>query len=99
MSGMAEGEVRRPDDPDHGAPSEAGESPDLGSAQQGRTRPIWLAALAAIVFFLALYGTYARQSSDGVDDSPASPAGLFRQAQAVGTSLTAVGRTAGLAQP
>ena len=65
VSGMAEGEVRRPDDPEHGAASEAGESPDPDSAQQGRRRPIWLAALAAIVTFLALYGTYARQSSDG----------------------------------
>ncbi|HSO03121.1 MAG TPA: trypsin-like peptidase domain-containing protein, partial [Candidatus Limnocylindrales bacterium] len=96
---MAEGEERRPDDPEHGAASEAGEPGDLDSAQQWRTRPIWLAALAAIVAFLALYGTYARQSSDGVDDDPASPAGLFRQAQAIGTSLTAVGRTAGLAEP
>ncbi len=97
MSAMADGDVRSPDDPGAGDLSEAGEASD---ASKGRKRPIWLAALAALVTFLALYGAYARQNSDGGgQDSPASPGGLFQQAQATGTSLTAVGRTSGLEQP
>ncbi len=62
-------------------------------------RPLWLAALAALVTFVALYGAYAQQRPDPVgSDSPESPGGLFQQAQAAGTSLTAVGRTSGLAE-
>jgi hypothetical protein len=79
-----------PQDPDSAEPDPA----------KGHKRPLWLAALAALVTFLALYGAYSRQSADtGGEDSPSSPAGLFQQSQAAGTSLTAVGRTSGLAEP
>ena len=98
VSGMGEGDVRSPDAPGPGGASEAGESAETDSAK-GRTRPVWLAALAALVTLLALYGAYSRQTS-GVDgaDSPEAPAALFQQSQAAGTSLTAVGRTTGLAE-
>lgn len=96
---MADGDVRSPNDPASGGASEAGGTSDA-VATKGRKRPLWLAALAALVTFLALYGAYSRQSSDVPGaDSPESPAGLFQQSQAAGTSLTAVGRTVGLAEP
>lgn len=99
MSVMADGDARSSDEPAAGDSSDASDAPDP-DVSKGRRRPIWLAALAALVTFLALYGAYARQSSnEGSQDSPASPGGLFQQAQATGTSLTAVGRTSGLAQP
>jgi hypothetical protein len=99
VSGMADGDVRSPDDPGSGGGSGAAESAEADPAK-GHKRPLWLAALAALVSFLALYGAYTRQSSDVPGaDSPQSPAGLFQQAQAAGTSLTAVGRTVGLAEP
>ena len=99
VSGMADGDVRSPDDPGSGGASEIGDTADSASAK-GHSRPLWLAALAALVILLALYGTYSRLSSErSGDDSPQSPAGLFGQSQAAGTSLTAVGRTAGLAEP
>ena len=99
MSGMADGDVRSPDDPGSGGAPGAADSAETDSAK-GHKRPVWLAALAALVTFLALYGAYTRQSSDVPGaDSPQSPAGLFQQAQAAGTSLTAVGRTVGLASP
>ncbi len=99
VSGMADGDGRSPDGPVPGAVPE-GDDPLAAEPATGRKRPIWLAALAALITFLALYGAYSRQSSDGGGaDSPESPAGLFQQAQAQGTSLTAVGRTTGLAQP
>jgi hypothetical protein len=96
---MADGEARRPGDPDPGGASGSGASPD-GDSAKGHKRPLWLAALAALVTFLALYGAYSRSSSDTPgQDSPESPGGLFQQSQAAGTSLTAVGRTVGLAEP
>ena len=96
---MADGDVRSPDDPGSGGAPGAADSTEDDSAK-GHKRPLWLAALAALVTFLALYGAYSRQSSDVPGaDSPQSPAGLFQQAQAAGTSLTAVGRTVGLAEP
>ncbi len=96
---MADGGVPRSDDGEPGAASHDGDSADSESAK-GHKRPLWLAALAALVTFLALYGAYSRQSSDVVgEDSPQAPGGLFQQSQAAGTSLTAVGRTTGLAQP
>ena len=96
---MSQGDARGPQD---GEPA-AGPA-DGGAASpapiKGPKRPLWLAALAALVTFLALYGVYSRQSSDAAGpDSPESAAGLFQQAQAAGTSLTAVGRTTGLAEP
>jgi hypothetical protein len=96
---MADGDARNPDDPAPGGADGAGDSGEADSAK-GHKRPLWLAALAALVTFLALYGAYSRQSSDVPGaDSPESPAGLFQQSQAAGTSLTAVGRTVGLAEP
>ncbi len=96
---MADGDVRNSDDPGSGEASEASDTADSAPAT-GRKRPLWLAALAALVTLLALYGAYSRQSSDlSGEDSPESPARLFQQSQAAGTSLTAVGRTAGLAEP
>lgn len=63
-------------------------------------RPIWLAALAALITAVAVFGIYSRENSDTPDlDSPTSPAGLFQASQAAGTSLTGVGRTIGLAEP
>ncbi len=96
---MADGDVRTPGDPDPGGTSGSGEPPDGDSARRHK-RPLWLAALAALVTFLALYGAYSRSSSDSPgQDSPESPGGLFQRSQAAGTSLTAVGRTVGLAEP
>jgi hypothetical protein len=96
---MGDGDVRSPDDPGFGGASGAADSA-VDDSGKGHKRPLWLAALAALVTFLALYGAYSRQSSDGQGpDSPQDPAGLFQQAQAAGTSLTAVGRTVGLAEP
>ena len=63
-------------------------------------RPLWLAALAALVTFLAVVGLYARQNHEAdAQDSPSSPGGLFREEQGRGTSLTGVGRIIGLAGP
>jgi hypothetical protein len=96
---MVDGDVRSSDDPGSGGVPGAADPAEAGSAR-GHKRPLWLAALAALVTFLALYGAYSRQSSDVPGaDSPQSPARLFQQAQAAGTSLTAVGRTVGLAEP
>jgi Trypsin-like peptidase domain len=95
---MADRDEPSPDDPGPVGATAPGDSVEAPSAK-GHKRPLWLAALAALVTFLALYGAYSRQSSDGPGgDSPASPAGLFQQSQAAGTSLTAVGRTTGLAE-
>ena len=99
MSVMAPADVRSPDGPEPAAESQDDSSPDSAPAK-GSRRPLWLGALAALVTFLALYGTYARLTSDvAVADSPESPGRLFQQAQAAGTSLTAVGRTTGLVAP
>lgn len=96
---MADGDVRSPGDPESGSTSGSGASSD-GDPAKGHKRPLWLAALAALVTFLALYGAYSRSSSDTPgQDSPESPGGLFQRSQAAGTSLTAVGRTVGLAEP
>jgi hypothetical protein len=93
---MADGDARISDDP---APGGASGPPDADPEKRHK-RPLWLAALAALVTFLALYGAYSRSSSDAPgQDSPESPGGLFQQSQAAGTSLTAVGRTVGLAEP
>ena len=96
---MSDGAAHGPQDGEPAAgPDDRGAA---GSAPiKGPKRPLWLAALAALVTFLALYGAYSRQSSDAPGpDSPESAGGLFQQAQAAGTSLTAVGRTTGLAEP
>jgi hypothetical protein len=96
---MAEGDVRSSGDLEPGGTAGPGASPDDDSAK-GHKRPRWLAALAALITFLALYGAYSRSSSDTPgQDSPESPGGLFQRSQAAGTSLTAVGRTVGLAEP
>ena len=63
-------------------------------------RPIWLAALAALVTFLAIFGLWQRKNAELPDsDAPGSPGGLFVPNQAQGTSLTGVGRILGLKQP
>jgi hypothetical protein len=95
---MSQADARGPAD---GEPAVGPE--DGGAAsharRQGPKRPLWLAGLAALVTFLALYGAYSRQDSDAsAQDSPESAAGLIQQASAAGTSLTAVGRTIGLAE-
>jgi hypothetical protein len=61
-------------------------------------RPIWLAVLAGVVTVLAIYGAWSRLSSGDSGATAATPGELFRQSQAGGTSLTAVGRTKGLPQ-
>ncbi len=106
VSGMADGDARSPDDSGSGGASQASDAADSAPATDsaadsapGRRRPLWLAALAALVILLALYGAYSRLSSERSGDAPESPARLFGQSQAAGTSLTAVGRTAGLAEP
>jgi preprotein translocase subunit SecG len=95
---MADGGANSSDAVSGAAPG-SGASAKAGNSS-GLTRPLWLAALAAVVTLLALYGVYSRSRSEVPGaDSPASPAALFQQSQAVGTSLTAVGRTVGLDQP
>jgi hypothetical protein len=95
---MAQRKDSSPDD----AGSAAGPSAPAGEpGRSGRgKRPIWLAALAALVTGLAVFGIYTRENSATPDlDSPTSPAGLFQASQAAGTSLTGVGRTSGLSEP
>jgi len=59
-----------------------------------------MAALAALITLLAIYGLYSRQRGESeAANSPSAPGGLFQEGQARGTSLTAVGRANGLAQP
>jgi hypothetical protein len=59
-----------------------------------------MAALAALITGLAVYGVYAREREQtAAIDAPTSPGGLFREEQARGTSLTAVGSIEGLALP
>ena len=59
-----------------------------------------MAALAALITFLAIYGLYSRQRAESeATTGPAAPGGLFQEGQARGTSLTAVGRANGLAEP
>lgn len=83
----------------------AGPTPDAAEppAAQGRARarrPLWLAAIAALLTFLALYGVWTRQQNESASmNTPASPTGLFQEGQARGTSLTAVGRVTGMALP
>ncbi len=61
-----------------------------------RRRPLWMAALAALITFLGVYGAYSRQQNNSrSSDTPESPSGLFIESQAAGTSLTAVGRIRG----
>ena len=63
-------------------------------------RPIWLAILAAMVVFLAIYGVWNRQTSEAADDKSAETPGALLQAEtAEGTSLAAVGRATGLDSP
>jgi hypothetical protein len=71
-----------------------------GPVTTSAKRPIWLAALAALVTFLSLFGLWNRQQADTAAAAPATvPAGLVMESQAKGTSLTATGRTKGLDQP
>lgn len=83
----------------------AGPTPDAAEppATEGRSgprRPLWLAALAALLTFLALYGIWVRQQNESTSmNTPAAPTGLFQEGQARGTSLTAVGRLTGMAIP
>jgi hypothetical protein len=59
-----------------------------------------VAGLAAAVTFLAILGLWNRQQSDPqTASSPTVPGGLVIESQARGTSLTAVGRITGLAEP
>jgi hypothetical protein len=59
-----------------------------------------MAALAALITGLAVYGVYAREREQAAAiDAPTAPGGLFREEQARGTSLTAVGSTEGLDRP
>ena len=98
VSAMAQRKDSSPDDAGSGAgPDTSGGVPK----KPGRgKRPIWLAALAAVVTGLAVFGIYTRENSGTPDlDSPTSPGGLFQAAQAAGTSLTGVGRTIGLSEP
>ncbi len=95
---MAQRKNSSPDD----AGSAAGPDKPAGVVKKpGRgKRPIWLAALAAVITGLAVFGIYTRENSASPDlDSPTSPAGLFQAAQAADTSLTGVGRTIGLSEP
>ncbi len=63
-------------------------------------RPIWLAALAAAVTFIAVFGTWRTQVNKQEDlTAVTAPGGLFQREQSDGTSLTAVGRLTGLPQP
>lgn len=63
-----------------------------------------VAWLAAVVTFVSIIGVWFQQRSESeaqaeAQAQPTSPAGLVLGSQAEGTSLTAVGRTAGLAEP
>ncbi|MGB7983413.1 MAG: hypothetical protein WCF36_21755 [Candidatus Nanopelagicales bacterium] len=63
-------------------------------------RPIWLAALAAAVIFIAVFGTWWTQVNTRANlDAVTSPGELFQRAQSQDTSLTAVGRLTGLPRP
>ena len=63
-------------------------------------RPIWLAILATMVAFLAIYGVWNRQTSHADRDRSAeSPGDQLQAATAEGTSLAAVGRASGLDSP
>lgn len=85
--------------PEGGAATGGACEPVVGGLAQVRTRrPIWLAGIAAMVAFLALYGLWTRLSSAG-GDSPTDAGELIPAATATGTSLAAVGRTAGLDEP
>ncbi len=56
--------------------------------------------LAAAITFLAVFGAWQRQKAqDEASNAPTAPGGLFLATQAEGTSLTAAGRTRGLAEP
>ncbi len=62
-------------------------------------RPIWLAALAAAVTFIAAFGVWRGQvNQQEALNEVTSPGGLFEREQSQGTSLTAVGRLTGLAK-
>lgn len=70
------------------------------TATKRRRRPLWVAGIAAAVTFLSVFGLWNRQQADtGAVTSSAVPAGLVIASQGKGTSLTAVGRTAGLDEP
>lgn len=69
------------------------------AAGERKKRPIWLAALAALVTFLAIYGLWARESSTQDAASATEPGGLMPAAQSEGTPLVSVGRTSGLERP
>ena len=57
---------------------------------------MWLAALAAAVTFLALFGLWNRENADSQAASQAdAPSGLFLASQASGTSLASVARVTG----
>ncbi len=63
-------------------------------------RPIWLAALAAAVTFIAVFGTWRAQVTKQEDlNAATSPGGLFQREQSQGTALTAVGRLTGAPRP
>jgi hypothetical protein len=63
-------------------------------------RPLWLAAIAAVLTFVAVFGIWNRQQNESAArNTPAAPTGLFQESQARGTSLTAVGRVTGMAVP
>lgn len=82
-------------------PPPDGASADAADRAPGRPRrPLWLAAVAAGLTFLAIYGIWNRQQDESAAmDTPAAPTGLFQEGQARGTSLTAVGRVTGMAIP
>lgn len=56
-----------------------------------------MAALAGLIVLVAAYGLWMREGTS--DGGPGSPGDLLLASQAEGTSLTAVGRTSGLAAP
>lgn len=81
-------------------PTPDGPDPDQGSKGASPRRPLWLAAIAAGLTFLAMFGIWNRQQNESAAlDSPSAPTGLLQESQARGTSLTAVGRVTGLALP
>ena len=94
---MAVGDVGDPGGPAAAAGDEIESEAAAGTRMR---RPIWLAILATMVAFLAIYGVWNRQTSHADRDRSAeSPGDQLQAATAEGTSLAAVGRATGLDSP
>jgi hypothetical protein len=71
---------------------------DLGPPRGRRT--IWLTVMSLLLVAIAGYGVVARERlAAGAPDTAATAGDLIRPSQARGTSLAAIGRVEGLAEP